>query len=554
MSEIISYKHAIVVPEGLPPIPDIPDIAFYELSNVSEKYLIDTFNLVEDMAFEDLIKNHLLPWVIDNSGKAKDSLINFLFAHPRSRYPSSSWIALIENSPIVPISVSSSNGNKQYRCLKDLIRPRSTFSKLFFEDEEVFPEKEFFREHTLALNACGIKSEPTWPDIIARIQHFSRCRADAELLISKVEYLFNLSVPPDAFSNELTLDVIRNLEWLPGKSVTGSPLVLLSPKSCRGPALSAITDFVLGSTRFSPKAKWMSILGWDERIRRDDLLRQLDVCLANGLHEKVNQILLYLDPSDYSSLNQKPCILGSRKGYRIPQTTFLPNGLLATYPMAPFLDEVDLSFAKQHKKLITTFEMRPQPSLEDILYVLRRLKLSTAFLDESNLRVAISSLKIATQLYKSDDLTDILVPDTENILRELTDIVHGSCNITGPVAKFNFTHPAVSADTIQRLGVENSLARATRLEIEFEDEDEDEYTPGEKLTNIIADTLGRYPVDSTFNEYLANADDCGSSKISWILDECKDGPHRSTKLLTPELEPLQGPALFVYNNGGQSEL
>lgn len=547
MSDLITYKHAIEVPEGLPPMPDIPDLAFYDFSNASERYLVDVFHLVEDTPFETLMKTHLLPWAVDNSGKAKDSLVNFVFSHPKSRYPSSSWIALIENCPIVPISVSSSNGDRQYRCLKDLIRPGSTLSELFFKDEGVFPEKGFFQDHALVLVALGIKSEPTWPDLVGRIQYISRCGADVEKLVDKVKCLLNLPVPLNALNNWSTLNLIRNLRWLPGKPAGGGPLVLLSPTTCRGPALSAMTDFVLGSTEFSPKAEWKSVFGWDERIGRDVLLRQLDTCLADQLHDKVDKILLYLDPSDYPSLLGKSCILGqSRKGYRSPKTTFLPDSQLTEYPMAPFLDEVDRSFARDHEKLIEAFNIRPQPSLEDILHVLRQMKTSTKPLDESNLRVAISSLKIAILLYEADSLNEILVPDTENILRGLTDIVHGS----DAIAKFNFTHPAISAEVIDRLGIENSLARATRLEIEFEDEDEDEYTQKEKVTNMIADTLGRYPVDSTFNEYLANADDCGSSQISWILDECKDGPHSSMKLLSPDLEPLQGPALFVYNNGG----
>jgi hypothetical protein len=35
-----------------------------------------------------------------------------------------------------------------------------------------------------------------------------------------------------------------------------------------------------------------------------------------------------------------------------------------------------------------------------------------------------------------------------------------------------------------------------------------------------SDTLDRYPVETTFREYLANADDCeGASHISWMLDQ-----------------------------------
>lgn len=219
--------------------------------------------------------------------------------------------------------------------------------------------------------------------------------------------------------------------------------------------------------------------------------------------------------------------------------------------MAPFLDEVDLLFAEKHLGLLDALDVRPQPALTNILEVQRELQPSTSRLSASGLNVAVSSLEIAIRLCKLEELTEVLVPDTENVMRSLPDIVHGDQYVSGPIASFNHTHSALSTRIIQVLGVENALARATRLNIEFEDEDEDEYTPREKLTGVISDTLERYPIESTFNEYLANADDCGATKISWILDQCLKGPHDSLNLLTPELKPFQGPALFVHNDEGK---
>jgi sacsin len=69
------------------------------------------------------------------------------------------------------------------------------------------------------------------------------------------------------------------------------------------------------------------------------------------------------------------------------------------------------------------------------------------------------------------------------------------------------------------------------------------------VTARIADTLHRYPVETTFREYLANADDAeGASKISWLLDQ---RVHPSEKLLTPDMDRFQGPAFLVYNDGGK---
>ncbi|KAI4255981.1 MAG: hypothetical protein L6R42_006464, partial [Xanthoria sp. 1 TBL-2021] len=112
-----------------------------------------------------------------------------------------------------------------------------------------------------------------------------------------------------------------------------------------------------------------------------------------------------------------------------------------------------------------------------------------------------------------------------------------------------FVNPKISPDLVEHLGLENAYARATRLGIEIEDIDDDEYAPRESLTTTISDTLGRYTIDSTFSEFLANANDCGATQVSWILDDCAHGTHESTALLSEELKDLQGSALFVYNTG-----
>jgi hypothetical protein len=57
-------------------------------------------------------------------------------------------------------------------------------------------------------------------------------------------------------------------------------------------------------------------------------------------------------------------------------------------------------------------------------------------------------------------------------------------------------------------------------------------------------TLDRYTEESTFKEYLANADDFVSAKeLNWLIDE---GSHAKQSLLTKELQDYQGPAPFVF--------
>lgn len=282
------------------------------------------------------------------------------------------------------------------------------------------------------------------------------------------------------------------------------------------------------------------------------LFEQLDRSLASREIEKVDKILANIKLEDLPELEAKPCILGRQRSYMTSNRVFMPSTLLKLHSLAPFLDEVDGEFALKHPKLLATLAIKPQPSIEDLQYVQSSLDSSSGGqLNEIDLGVVIATLEVATRLeYPS---VNFLIPDRTSTLRALTDIVHGDPNVNGGIADLNFTHTRISEDLITRLGVENSFAYATRNEINIEDEDEDEYTPREKLSTVVADTLGRYPIETTFSEFLANADDAGATKISWTIDGCDEGPHASQSLLTKELAEYQGAALFAYNDGVFSE-
>ena len=295
----------------------------------------------------------------------------------------------------------------------------------------------------------------------------------------------------------------------------------------------------------------LTAIGWDQPVPKEVLLQQLDRCLERNDYEKVDKVLTEIKPEDFPELSSKPCILVRHRRYMVPKRVFYPGSHLHVHSLAPYLEEIDGYFATKHVKLLVALGIKPEPSVEDLQYVQKALDASRqGRLSESDLSIAISTLEIATLLRFDTD--NFLVPDTTSILRSLVDIVHGDWDAAGHV-KFNFTHAKLSMDLINRLGIENSLARATRLEIEIEDEDEDEFTPRERLSTIICDTLGRYPIETTFNEFLANADDAGATRISWIIDECHDGPYESGSVLSPELKPFQGPALTVFNDGIFSE-
>lgn len=291
--------------------------------------------------------------------------------------------------------------------------------------------------------------------------------------------------------------------------------------------------------------------GWDKDVPQDVLFQQLDCCIDKQDASNIDRIIPRIKAQDSLGLISRSFILGQHGGFYDPSRAFYPGNSMRSSLLAPYIDQIDDLFAKKHDGLLQMIGVKQEPSLQDLQGVQDALYASSqGQLTDLDLSIAIASLEVSSRLhYRS---AEFWIPDTTLNLRKLSDIVHGDRNVAGEMANFNFTHPAISEDLINRLGIENSFERATRLEIEFEDEDEDEYTPREKLSTVISDTLGRYPIETTFNEFLANADDAGATEVSWILDECPGGPHESSNiLLTSELKKLQGPALMVFNNGGE---
>ena len=543
--------------EGMPPIPSIQGFVFYDPCDTHETHLLDFFDLLERKPLPDIFFENLAPHMEDTEdpavAEAKIRLVDFVLES--TLRPSDSFKSRFPNFKLVPSSIRSGVNPIHFRHSTNTVDPTSAISGIFFDDEDVLPEPGFLRRHHEKLKMCGILHNLTPAILTERVCTFATSSRDQLQLIVKVKHL--LSLPLDANFNltPTALTQLRTLKWLPVLCSSPGRYQMVSPLDCRAADEKELVDLVLYVFEASVAPQWKALLGWDQVIERTTLTEQLNKSLARRSSRRVDRTLAYLSNlGDCSFLSQFPCILSSHGKYLLPENVLLPGTLLSRYPLAPFLDEVESSFARKHPQLLKALGARPNVAFEDLLRVQSMVVASTQSdkLSNDDLNVIVSLLEISTRLLGDSKASSVLmIPDTEGRLRPRADIVCGERNVSGKIASFSFVNPRISPDLVAQLGLENSFARATRLGIEIDDEDEDEYTPREKLTTTISDTLGRYTVDSTFSELLANANDCGATQISWILDTCTNGIHASSALLSEELKELQGSALFVYNNQGK---
>lgn len=159
---------------------------------------------------------------------------------------------------------------------------------------------------------------------------------------------------------------------------------------------------------------------------------------------------------------------------------------------------------------------------------------------------------IALDFTKERSLRTIKIPDTEGSLHNFEEMTSGagahldSYSDDPSIICMHFLHPSITPRAIRKLGIptlqDRFLERMAGAEFiqDFEQE--------EDFMTLIDDTLRRYPLATTFREYLANAEDCGTAtKISWVSDTTPAYPKMS--LITNRLADCHGPALLCYNDG-----
>ena len=163
----------------------------------------------------------------------------------------------------------------------------------------------------------------------------------------------------------------------------------------------------------------------------------------------------------------------------------------------------------------------------------------------------VALLEEVSSRFSRKDLDSWKAPDTKGVLHLFSEITAGDPGNTvsgdSGIMSLNFLHPSIPPSTAKSLGFPSIQSRflETRIGQDFILDCEQE----EGLVTVICDTLKRYTIHSTFNEYLANAEDSGGAqKICWVLDFTPGYPCKH--IISPELEECQGPALFCYNDGG----
>jgi len=227
-----------------------------------ERNILRQLELVLDVSDEQLLRIHLLPWVVSAAENkfalVKKALLDWLFMNSKS--PGEVWADYLRDQQIIPLSIRDAAGLTRYGRLADLVAPDSSDAILYLNHEAVFPDDQFYTRHRQALTACGIGHGFAAGTVLDRAEAYSKFNGPIAILKDKVEYLLRLSLLESVVLSVESLHKIRSLSWIPGISIEGAD-VLLPPNACRGPQEHALVDHVWGTTSSFVGSDFEKILG-----------------------------------------------------------------------------------------------------------------------------------------------------------------------------------------------------------------------------------------------------------------------------------------------------
>ncbi|KAJ7280333.1 hypothetical protein C8J57DRAFT_1175059 [Mycena rebaudengoi] len=425
-----------------------------------------------------------------------------------------------------------------------IIDPKSDLMGIFAESRDriptTFPEDILVHRH---LRSLGLFSKGLTVGIVEeRIRFISSKAASPEARTLAIQLLTMMySSGLDCASVTITPEA----KWLPTSSglagrgecfdVTQKPELF-----------DEVFPLLDRDIMLSPSLR--AALGWDHPIPMAVLQDQLRAVLRSGraLTAKLNCLIeefsaRELTDADVAELTNitfgrgwipvasgrlaktSHAVLSSAFG--LPGFSRIPFTLSEQPPVRSFLLRMGCTERPSATVLITELKiLQPKSTKEDVV------------------GQALSILKVISEDLHTINRTNILVPDSNGVLRPISevyfnDVGERACLID--LGSYFLAHPVLSEELAKRLLMERLGFKSA------------EFTPGvdmgETLTTTLRNVLTQYSEQQICTEFLANASDAGATTFGILVDE-REGP--TGKLLSSAMAPFQNcPSLIFYNNG-----
>jgi hypothetical protein len=462
----------------------------------------------------------------------------------------------LSRTEIVPVD---EDGEVQ-KCPADVVD--RSLEEYFFPEELRIPSSKFYNKYISALRELGMISKIDHKFVLDRILEYSQKSHTTQEVQEKAEKLITNYKPREELPEEHLI-----CEWIPASS--GEKDGLYNAAECRGLKHEALVKYAMPVMKIPVSQEWERVLGWDKPLPAKYILRQLKGA-TKARDSTALRFLITYDHKFGTLIESKKDFIedewvpDTRGFYHRACDVFphdLPYGDLSPYfgTLSPKFQQSPLCMfflEKMGMNNMPTFrQVFPQSFVQccdtirtNVSSQLKELQDKLADkgpLNDNDLRVALFIVKEVGARFAEEYLDGFKAPDSECLLLPLKDLTAGD---PGPDdADQAVLHQEISLETIKQLKIATFQNRSldSLVDPNFE------FAQRESPVTAISDTLNRYGAATTFNEYLANAEDSGSAtKITWILDNSEG--YSVEKLIDKGLEKAQGPALFCFNDGRES--
>ncbi|KAF8534251.1 hypothetical protein BDD12DRAFT_943100 [Trichophaea hybrida] len=522
-----------------------PRTTFICVGDPAAVSLLHTFKLADIPLNSDLLEKYVIPAMSDLGDKMKTALSRYVLQPHNALDLSQKSQEILKLLQFVPVHGKVS----VLKSPSELVDPKSDTAKLYFEDESIFPDNDYLEEFQDGLERLGMITSITESVILNRLETYSKLPLQIDKISEMLQHLFVAAPKPPVLEPRYV-----ELKWVPASMITSGVMTLCSPCDCRNSSQKARVKYSMPLTELEVGPWWSKQLGWDRTPAVHHILKQLDEAINHQDNEVITALLdsgwLYID-AIANQLENKAWIPGVSGGYHRHSEIFLRNARFH-----PYIDNISPQVVKYFRRTHTLApgKLKQSPSankLREIQNIIAR----KGKLSDNDLTVFLSLLEALPAYGTKIDPKQWKAPDIEGVLYDLADLTAGDALHDGQekaVTNLKFLHPNVSLSTIKALRIptiqERFLDQRAGAEFGLD------FAQHEDPVTAISDTLQRYPFESTFNEYLANAEDSGSAqKIRWVVDRTENYPNDDKNLITPALRECAGAGLVCYNNGVFSE-
>ena len=470
----------------------------------------------------------------------------------------------------------------------ELIHPDKEAAKLFLPEDGRFPcgtKKSFLDSQRLAkLETLGMLSDDLpWQEIAERAESIqglnaANCDAAFKRMKSLLQFLDKKVKNNDKNClNDATRTRILEAKFLPVlKKPNAFPLpwksdefgskVLLAPKEvyleeekyllcCTEPLVGVyITRDVKALLKLRKKHATLDHVVSQLNVAMSSKIDWAELTAVDEINFLCNAAYSYLQKALESNATAVEELLQGKK-IILAGTEFLCANQMAfrlAIDCSPYLYKLPEPLAVAFPKLMKVAGVRENFEEEDFIVSLRQMKklFSETELDERSLQVAVH---LADQLGKTlrasgvdpsevqDKWGTVYLPDSRGVMRPVPELCIKNCPWMLDEPDVNFVNASIPWPTCDQIGVKTRREEALRYHavgIPFGQR--------EKLTNRLKRILKAYPCEKEIlKELLQNADDAQATEICFIKDPRH---HPDERVFEDKWQPLQGPALCVYNN------